>query len=34
MNNNFEGSSHGLTKVLPWHLPGGNEENDKNIQAG
>jgi hypothetical protein len=34
MNNDFEGSTHGLTIVLPWDLPGGNEEIDKNPQTG
>jgi hypothetical protein len=34
MNNDFKGSTHGLTKVLPWNLPGKNKENDKNTQTG
>jgi hypothetical protein len=34
MGKDMEGSGHGLIKVLPWHLPGGTEENREKPQSG
>jgi hypothetical protein len=33
-NNELEGSRHHLTEILPWHLPGGSEEDYKKPQSG
>jgi hypothetical protein len=32
IGNDLEGSSHGLIKVPPWHLPEGMEETMKNLR--